>query len=382
MRAARALPFLAATALLPASLLAQAAPVGSTTAYGGVEALGLSFQAGLGGLKTVTEIAVPFAAVWQASSRLAFDLGGRYASVSRKDSTGASVSISGLTDVQARGVYQIVPDLAVFTVAVNLPTGVSKLTAAQLPVANAIASDMIPFPVANFASGFNVTTGLALAVPVGGWALGLAGSFRANGSFTPIADTGAAGSSYKPGGEFRVRLGADRIVGQSRISLGVTYSSFGDDQFGSSPIFQSGKRFIPQASWSFPIGNVGLALYAWDVYRAGGSFIFDTTRTSAEKRNVLTVGAVASIRMGRSVLSPQIEYRDFTTGLCLGAVTNSLCAGGRLGSVGARLQLPIGSSFAVLPLLRLEAGNVVNPSTGQAVTFTGWDVGVTLRATM
>lgn len=380
MRAARALTVFAATALLPASLLAQAAPVGSTTAYGGAEVFGLSFQSGLGGLKSVTEIAVPFAAVWQTSSRLAFDLGGRYASVSRKDSTGASVSISGLTDIQARGVYQVVPDVAVFTVAVNLPTGVSKLTAAQLPVASAIASDLISFPVANFASGFNITTGLALAVPVSGWAIGLAGSYRANGSFTPISDTGAAGSSYKPGGEFRVRLGVDRIVGQSRISLGVTYSSFGEDQFASSPLFQSGKRFIPQASWSFPIGNVGFVLYAWDVYRAAGSVVVSGTTT--EKRNVLTAGAMASIQMGRSVLSPQVEYRNFTTGLCLGAVTSSLCAGGKLASVGARLHLPIGNSFAVLPLLRLNAGNVVNPGTGQAVNFTGWDVAVTLRATM
>ena len=380
MRARRIVPVLAAAALFPASLRSQGAPVGSATGFGGAEVRGLSFQSGLGGLKSVTEIAVPFAVVWQAASRLAFDLGGRYATVSRKDSTGASASISGLTDIQARGVYQIVPDHAVFTVAVNLPTGVAKLTATQLPVANVIASDMISFPVANFASGFNVTTGLALAVPVGGWALGLAGSYRANGSFTPISDTGAAGSSYKAGGEFRVRLGADRLVGQSRISLGVTYSSFGEDQFASSPLFQSGKRLIPQASWGFPIGNVGIALYAWDVYRAAGSIIVSGMTT--EKRNVLAVGAVASIQMGRSVLSPQIEYRDFTTGLCQGAVGSSLCAGGKLASVGARLQLPIGDRFTVLPLLRLDAGNVVNPNTGQAVSFTGWDVGVTLRASM
>jgi len=379
MRTRRAFPVLAAAVLLPAALLAQGAPIGSTTGFGGVEVRGISFQSGLG-IKSATEIAVPFAAVWQASSRLALDLGGHYATVSRTDETGASTSLSGLTDIQARGVYQIVPDLAVFTLAVNLPTGKSKLTAAQLSVANLIASDLIPFPVANFASGLNVTTGLALAVPVSGWAIGLDGSYRANGSFTPIADTGAAGSSYKAGGEFRLRLGADRVVGQGRISLGVTYSSFGDDQFGNSPLFQSGKRFIPQASWSFPIGNVGLALYAWDLYRQGGTVIVDSTST--EKRNVLAVGAVGSIQMGRSVLRPQFEFRNYTTGLCLGAVTNTLCAGGRLFSLGARLQLPIGDRFAVLPLLRMDVGNVVNPNTGSAVSYTGWDVGVTLKAIM
>ncbi len=381
MRAGRILPVLAAAAaaLVPASLLAQAAPVGSTTGFGGVEVRGLSFQSGLG-LKSVTEIVVPFAAVWQANSRLALDLGGRYATVSRTDQTGGSTSISGLTDIQVRGVYQLVPDLAVFSLALNLPTGRSQLTAAQLPVAGVIASDLIPFPVVNFASGVNVTTGLALAVPVSGWAVGLAGSYRQNGSFTPISDTGAAGASYKAGGEFRVRLGADRLVGQGRISLGFTYSSYGEDQFGNSPLFQSGNRFISQASWSFPVGNLGVAVYAWDQYRAGGSVIVNGTNT--EKRNVLTLGAVGSVQTGRSVLRPQIEFRSFTTGLCLGAVTKRLCAGGKLFSLGARYQMPIGDRFALLPLLRLDAGNVVNPNTGQAVSYTGWDIGLTFRATM
>jgi hypothetical protein len=380
MRAARTLPVLAAAVLLPASLPAQSAAVGSTHWYAGVEALSLSFQSGLGGLKSVREIAVPFAAVWQASSRLVFDLGGRYATVSRKDSTGSSVTLSGPTDLQARGAYQIVPDRIAFTVTVNLPTGKAQLTPEQLPVANAIASDLIPFPVANFASGFSVTSGLALAVPVGGWALGLAGSYRANGSFTPIADTGAAGASYKAGGEFRVRLGVDRIAGQGRVSLGVTYSSYGDDTFGSSPLFQSGKRLIPQASWSFPVGNVGLALYAWDVYRGAGSVI--VSGTSSEKRNVLAVGALASIPTGRSVLRPQVEFRDYSIGLCQGTVTSSFCAGGKLGSFSLRYDLGLGGRVALAPLARLHVGNVVNPSTGQAVSFTGWDVGLTLRATM
>ena len=378
MRARRIFPVLAA-ALLPASLLAQSGAVGSTTALGGVEVRGLSFQSGLG-VKSVTEISVPIAAVWQASPRLSLDFGGHYATVSRKDEAGGSASISGLTDIQARGVYQIVPDVAVFSLVVNLPTGTSKLTPDQIPVANLIASDMIPFPVANFASGVNVTTGLALAVPVSGWALGLAGSYRANGSFTPIADTGAAGASYKAGGEFRVRLGADRIIGQSRVSLGLTYSSFGEDDFGSSPLFQSGNRLITQASWSFPIGNVGLGVYLWDMYRGAGSVIVNGTNT--EKRNVLTLGAVGSVQMGRNVLRPQIEFRNYTTGLCLGVVSNSLCAGGKLVSLGARYQWTISERYTLFPLLRLDAGNVVNPNTGSAVSYTGWDIGVTLRANM
>ena len=356
-----------ALSLLPAGLAAQAPQSAGVSALSGVEARGLSFQSGLG-VKSVSEVAVPFGVIWNTSSRLSFDLGGRYARASRTDSSGTT-TISGLTDIQVRGVYQLVPDVAVFTVAATLPTGTTKLTASQLLVAGIIASDLLPFPVVNFGSGFNVTTGLALAVPVAGFAVGLAGSYRQNGSYTPLADTSL---NYKAGGEFRLRAGVDRIVGQGRISLGLTYSTFGEDDFGSSPIFQSGKRYIGQASWSFPVGNVGLSLYAWDLYRANGTLLGGA---ATEKRNVVAAGGTAAIQMGRSVLRPQIEYRMHWTG------ASQLSSDGKLVSVGAVLQVPLGSQFSLLPMARFDAGNVVgNPPSGPTVSFTGWDFGLTLRA--
>ena len=362
---------LIAATVAPAAGLAQnPPPVGRMTGFTGVEARGLSFQSGLG-VKSVTEVAVPFVVIWPTSPRLSFDLGGRYATVSYTPDSAAKSTISGLTDIQARGVYQLVPNTVVFTVAVNLPTGKTQLTSAQVPAAGAIASDMIPFPVANFGSGFNVTSGLAVAVPVGGWAVGAAGSYRVNGGFTPFSDTSA---SYKAGGEFRLRLGADRIVGQSRVSLGFTFSSFAEDNFASSPIFQSGKRYIGQASWSFPIGNAGLAVYVWDLYRSAGST--PITGVTTQKRNVLTVGASGSLQLGATVLRPMVEFRNHSLG------TGSLAAAGKLFSLGARYELPVNERMSLVPILRLDLGNVVNPSTSKAVSFTGWDAGVTLRATL
>jgi hypothetical protein len=379
VNAARALAIAAAVSL-PAPLLAQGGIGGRVTALTGVEVRSLSFQSGLG-IKSVSEIAVPFGVLWSATPRLSFDLGGRYASATRKDEGGGSNSISGLTDIQARGTYQLVRDVAVLTVAANLPTGTTALTDSQVPVAGVIASDLLPFPVANFGSGFNITSGVALAVPVAGWAVGVAGSYRANASFTPLADTtacpvsaGKAECDYKPGGEFRLRLGVDRIVGQSRIALGFTFSTFGDDAFGSSPIYQSGKRYITQGSWSFPVGNVGLVVYAWDLYRAAGSI--PVSGASTDKRNVLTFGTMASLQMGRSILRPQIEYRRHSLG------AGSLSNAGYLLSLGVRYQLPVGGRFTALPSLRFDTGNIVDQTGGQSVGYTGFHLGVTLRAEM
>jgi len=367
----RTLAVLVATlAAAPLAARAQDLPVGHVRFLSGLEARGISFDAGLG-LKSISELVLPIGAIWTASPRLAFDLGVRYARVTRTPEADslASASVSGLTDLQVRGVYQIVPDAVVLTVAANVPTGRTKLTAEELPAAGSVASELIPFPVSSFGSGANVTSGIAVAVPFAGWALGLGGSYRLSGAYAPLADVD---SSYKAGGEFRFRVGADRLVGQGRVSLGFTYSSFSQDEFGGSSIFQPGKRYIAQASWSFPLGNLGLAFYAWDLYRNAGTVTFGSSST--EKQNTLAAGAVASIQLGRNVLRPQIEFRQQNAGL------SEMKSAGRLLGLSVRYQMQLTGSLSLLPTLRFDTGNVV--SNGATIGFTGWGLSLGLRTTL
>ena len=344
-------------------------PVGRLRFLTGFEMRSVSFKAGLG-VKSISELAVPLGVMYSPSVRLAFDLGIRYASATRtpSDTAAAKGTVSGPTDLQVRGVYQVVPDAVVFTLAANVPTGKTKLTADELPAAGAVASELIPFPVSSFGTGANVTTGLAVAVPVAGWAVGVAGAFRVSGAYTPMA---TVDSSYKPGGEVRFRVGADRVVGQGRVSLGFTYSSFSQDEFGGANIFQPGKRYISQASWSFPVGNVGLSVYAWDLYRTSGTVLLSSSPT--EKQNVLTAGLAASLQMGRSVLRPQVEFRKHTAGV------DKLEAAGQLLSLSARLSLPLSEALSLTPALRFDAGNIVS---GATYGFTGWGLSVGIRATL
>jgi hypothetical protein len=374
-----------AVAVLPLAAWAQGdVPVGGVRFLSGFEARSVSFDSGLG-LKSATEYAVPLGVMWTASPRLAFDFGVRYASVARTpDRAGqAKATITGLTDAQLRGVFQVVPDVVVLTVSTNLPTGKTKLTADELLAAGVAASELIPFPVANFGSGANVTAGLAVAVPVAGWAVGVGGSYRLTSGYTPFARAAsmltAADSvtikSYKPGGELRVRVGADRVVGQGRISLGFTLSSFAEDEFGGSRLFQPGKRYITQGSWSFPVGNLGLALYAWDLYRNAGTVA--ASSLSTEKQNVLTGGVLASIQIGRNVLRPQIEYRLQSI---QSAGTSKLSTAGHLLSFSARYQLSLGERYALLPAVRFDTGNQIYG--GATFSFTGWGLSMGLRATL
>jgi hypothetical protein len=349
---------------------AQDAPSGQVRFLSGFEMRAVSFGAGLG-VRRVTEMAVPFGAIWQVNPRLTFDFGVSYARVTRtpENDTLATESVSGLTDLQVRGVYQIIPDFVVLTLGADVPTGKTALSARELPAAGAVASDLIPFPVTSFGSGANVTSGLAVAVPFAGWALGMGASYRISSGYTPLA---GVDSAYRPGGEMRLRVGVDRLVGQGRVSLGFTYSTFTQDEFGGSALFRPGGRYITQASWSIPLRNLGLDVYAWDLYRGAGTVSLSGSRT--EKQNLLALGAMASIQLGRNQLRPQLEYRRQTAG------TDTMTDAGTLMSLSLRYGFQLTDGLQVSPALRFDTGSVV--VNGAAISLTGWGLTLGLRATL
>ncbi|MFI5281407.1 MAG: hypothetical protein ACHQU1_13000, partial [Gemmatimonadales bacterium] len=282
------------SALLVATLAAASAgPALAQTrvdAQAGVEYRSVSYGSGLG-YSALKELAIPVGFAVPFGSRFNLDAGTYYVSAARTDASGQQ-TINGLTDLIIRGAYQVKPDVAVFTFAVSVPTGQKTLSGTQRQIASAMATDLVPFPVTNFGTGFSVTTGLAWATPVGPWALGLAGSFRYNASYQATTDTNLM---LKPGAEMRFRIGADRIVGQGRLSLGLTYSSFANDEFGAAS--QSpGTRLIPQFSWSTPLGiNNSLVFYGWDVYRN----VDENSQVNAgAKQNTVALGAMASLKSG------------------------------------------------------------------------------------
>ncbi len=337
----------------------EARPTGQT----GVEFRSVSYGTGFD-TKSLSEFAVPIGFAYPASPRLTLDAGTYFVSAQRTDATGGTTSLSGLTDVVVRGAYQLKPDVAVLTVAVNVPTGQSTINLNQALLANALASDLVPFPVASFGTGFSLTTGIALAKPAGLWAIGFAGSYRYTGSYQPLSDSGLT-SSLKPGSEIRVRLGADRLVGQGRLSLGMTYSTFGDDEYGTSTR-NPGARFIPQAAWTTPLGlNNSLAVYAWDLYRQ----VTDTNQAS-NHLNTVTLGAVLSLRAGaRNVFRPQLEFRQ----------SGGLTSGHVIG-LSARYQMVAGERLTIVPAVRLDLGSVVAGASGTTASLTGFGASLMLRS--
>jgi len=368
----RARPLSALVAAAAAFSAVRALAQTTMDAQAGAEYRSVTYGAGLG-YSALKEFAVPFGIAMPVGQRLNLDAGTYYVSAQRTDASGSQQTINGLTDLIVRGAYQLKPDVAVFTFAVSLPTGKKTLSSEQRQVASVMATDLVPFPVTNFGTGFSVTTGLAWATPVGPWALGLAGSFRYNASYLPSSDSLQDTVTLRPGAEMRFRIGADRIIGQGRLSLGVTYSSFANDEFGSQS--QSpGTRLIPQFSWSAPFGaNNSLVFYGWDVYRN----VDETASSNAGvKQNTVALGAMASLHSGtRNALRPQLEVRHGWQGP--GGLKNA----GTLVGLGLRYSMATGERMTLTPGLRLDLGSLAtnNASGPASANVTGLSFSITAR---
>ncbi|MDP1890050.1 MAG: hypothetical protein Q8K55_04090, partial [Gemmatimonadaceae bacterium] len=247
---------LIATLLLAAPIGAGAQGLGDAAAAAMPQYV--SFKIGSGTTaKTVTQLTVPFVAAVPISSRLNIDVATAFAT-SEVSSNGASVSsISGITDTQVRANLTLGTDAVVFTVGANLPTGQYKITEDKSEAAGQIGNDFLMFPTSSYGAGLSTTGGIAVARSLGNWNFGIAGSFRKSTEFDAYEVQDNAGKetlTFTPADEVRARIGADRSIGSGRLTLGVTFSTFGDDLLANTS-YATGDRYIGQASLFYPVGN-------------------------------------------------------------------------------------------------------------------------------
>ena len=324
---------------------ARAQALADPEAYAGIEMRTLHFDR-LVGVQRLSQTVVPIGAVLPLG-RFTLDLGSSWVHSLMVRADGSSHPVDAFTDSQVRGSFVFGHDAVVATVLLNLPTGLEKASARDYSVIGAISPSLLGFPVAAYASGFSVTTGLAASVPAGDWSIGVAGSVRMSRSFTPYAD--AIGPiTYKPGVEGRVRGALDGLVGSSRLAVGFTYSTFGDDRFGTTAAargeYRPGPRWLGEATLVSPIGGSTLTLAVWNFRRTAG----DTTRISVRNRENLAAGDISlSIPLSRSVtFEPAVSGRE----------SKPENGRGRIAGAGASLRFQPGQSVTLLVAARYDTG--------------------------
>ncbi len=347
----------------PAGSAAQEGLYPALAATGGAEARGYSFGQGFVS-GSVRQVSFPVGVVVPIGRRLSLDIGSAYVTTRRTGLNDEVETITDFTDTQVRAAYVFGRDLVVASLLLNLPTG-PKTDATQVQVTSAVSSNFLPFPVNSYANGTSVTAGLAAATQAGAWNLGAASSVRLSADYRPFANSTF---EYQPGVEGRFRLGADRLVGSSRLMLGATFSTFGDDTFTGTGAgtgagrYEPGNRFIGEASVLTPVGDGSLMVYAWDYYRGAGA-------GTANAENVFTAGVSGTIPLSPLVsLTPLAEAR----------VWSPEQGSGRLFGTGGTLQVTVTQRVGLSAGARLDIGSLTT-AAGQTFDITGWGGTVLVR---
>ncbi len=316
----------------------------------------------------ITEFAVPVYVRVPVTDAFSFDIGTSWASarVESTDSTGGTTvsQLSGATDTQIRANYVIGTDFIVLTAGVNLPTGQTNVGPQQLAAATRIASDFLLFPITGFGTGAGGTGGVAIARPLGLWNVGAGIAVRHSVAYNPFRNANGSEFHFRPGDEYRARVGVDRPYGTGRISLGVTYSMFGGDQVNGS-VYNTGNRVISQASVTNSVGNVDVSVAGWDLFRASGELV-DGTRTGHE--NIANAGVALGFHPApRMVFEPSLEGRVWT---------QATLPASYMGTAGVRLDFEMGG-YAVTPFAGYTFGQI--GETAQNASLTGFRATLAIR---
>jgi len=141
-------------------------------------------------------------------------------------------ALSGLSDVRVRASGRFLADALTLTFGANVPTGRTTLTGNEFSTLRALAAPGLGMGSSPVGAGPSGTMGAVLGQHAGAWDLAFGASYEHRGKFQPVAalTAGAPSADYRPGGVFRVSVGADRSVGPHRASVAAALDVFTDDR--------------------------------------------------------------------------------------------------------------------------------------------------------
>jgi len=354
--------------LFPLALVAIAAPaLGAQSIFDSELRLApqfIQYQFKSPSNETVSELAVPVFVRIPLGSSLNVDVGTSYARA--RSVTGGTVSeINGLTDTQVRGNLTLGNDFIVLTGGLNLPTGRSSVTVDQLTAAGRIASDFLAFPINSLGTGLAFTGGIAIAQPLGDWSLGFGGAMRHSTSYEPFNVPGQS-LHFQPGDEYRARVGVDHGFGVGRVSLGLTYSAFGNDDAGGS-VYHTGNRLIAQALATNTYAGTDVTMAAYNVFRGSGTF---ASGDPAGRENILNGYLGVGLHVLGTIVEPNVEGRHWLQNVpasTAGSVTAERSQSSYLATFGLRTRID-GVGLSLFPSAGFTVGQLATVNAASVPT--------------
>lgn len=330
-------------------------------------------------VKRVSQLAFPLSGT-VGLGRFSLDLHAAYAIGQAGLADGRTLDITGLTDVQLRSVTRFLDDRLIVLLGANLPTGPTNLWGEALDAYRILASPGLAMPVPALGAGLGGIAGLVYAWQAGGWGLAVGSSFEVRGNYAPV-EAQLAGLSVpadlNPGNLARVTLGADRLLGDNRISVLLSGELSGDALAsvaaeGASPTV-SRYRLGPVIAGQIELelaarGYRRMAFVVVDSYRSRyEATAGDRVVGSSGNLLVLAFDMVKGRPQGLG-LSVQASGR-FDTGLEIdNTITTAAASTG-----GIRVGLPFRSrAFLLEPFVEVRAGRIdTGPESTRMVGYAG-----------
>lgn len=319
------------------------------------------------GIADLLLVTAPFGAAAQLGSRVRLEARGAFASGTMTAADGATSSLSGLTDTEARVGIALLPDALGLEVIAYLPTGISSLDDGEAAVAGAAAADLLPLAISQWGAGGAVAVALTGARRFGSTGVGVSASFRGSAEFAPVAGDDF---TYRPGNEAHVRLAVDRPIGPSgRLSAAAGIRRFGADAGNDRNLFQTGDRVEFSGSYSFAAGLRGAgALYGGMIGREAGTFL-DRQAAATPPQILFLAGGVVRLPVGRVQVMPRLDARFFSSEGGAGA--------GFVVGAGTAAEFRLRRSV-LIPRVGVRLGRI-QEGTGATSSLTGFLAGVTIR---
>jgi hypothetical protein len=352
-----------------------------------------SNQAGTVRIASASQWSLPIQARLPLGEQWTLDVSSAYArgavTLAAPDSTVASgaseYSLSGLADVRARATGRFFGDNVLITLGANLPTGRTSLSNQELSAIQVLGAPALGFSTPVLGIGGSGTAGVVLARQLGSWAWAVASSYEVRRAYAPLAVETSLLSTLQPGNVLRASIGADGLVGQNGMTIGLSVDVFDQDlmtlRSTTSGEGSGGTTVhlgpVVTADWQLRIASSGfreLSVYAIDRFRT--PYQRDNVQVDGTRANYFDAGVSGVLSLGPSsglVLGLNARHQ---TGMGSDAtLATAAVATGSL-QLGYDHRLENGLSFR--PFLRGQMGTLKSGSESSGIR--GFAAGLSFAA--
>lgn len=315
-------------------------------------------------IESLSVLSVPLGGTLQLSRQVVLGVGTSWARATMVRADGSEVTLSGLTDTELSAQLELGRGAARITALALLPTGKSSLTPGEMLIVGAVAADVLPLRVTDWGTGGGAGLNVAVAQPIGGFAVGVSAGYVVARSYEPLDNA----FDYRPGNQLHLRAAIDRTIGTSaKAAVRVDWRRFGADEGNGRNLFQTGDRFQVVGTLDFALRSSSAILYTGWLTRGEGEFI--DTPDLLPAQDLLFAGAGLRSGIGAATLQPSLNVRILDS--------NGADRKGYTLDAGASLEIPAGRSL-LIPTVRGRLGRI-EASSGDDSGFTGLELGLAVR---